>query len=900
MLQTDQYRWLSNYGSVPAELPVTTGSILEAFQEVVQRDPDTTLVRYFDVPLSASTIDEISDGLAVAMQQRGIQPGDRIGMYLQNVPQSMIALLSAWKAGAVIVPCNPMFKGRELVKILTNSGARGIILHDDLYGEIAAEVLGETAVELVITTSGLDFLPEGEVPANLAGTQKQLFAGTEDLLELAEAHRGQKPEPVELTSDDVAFMVYTSGTTGAPKGAMNTHGNGYFAANLYREWMKIDTDSVILGLAPLFHVTGLTGHLVLSMITGAQLLLFYRFDADIACSLTEKYRADFAVTAITAFTALLGSDAIKQYDMTSLKTVYSGGAPIPTTVIDQWKDSVGSTIHPMYGLTEVTSPATMTPLGAGYRSDPEMGVVSIGVPLPNTRIRIITDQGEEADARQIGELRITGPQVVPGYWQMPEETAETFEDGELRTGDIGFMDEDGWVYLVDRAKDMIVASGFKVWPSEVEEVLYQHPAVREAGVIGVPDPYRGETVKAYVSLKPGVEATPEEIKAFARDRMAAYKYPRVVEILDDLPKTTSGKIMRRMLQSLLETAAEPTQTSAQEVGVDYPEVRAALEVRTVLEIGSSWLRLTPSGIDPREAARLYEHLDAVLAALDESRATPDRDAFLEANERFHEAVIDLLGNDHLSDGFRSLDMVSLLRRALEGEETLTEDFVTTMEQLADTISAGNAQGARAAILARSKSTREQIKDSLQATERDSSTTGWSSASLLGTGGSESVERRSFADDVAALMQALEARAAIEIGVTQLLIAADTSLPDRSRLVARLKAAIPLVRGSDSAHAARYTRSDDAFHRIIVGLLENEQLVELYNRIDVPEALFRVLESAPIAVRDALDDYQALTAALLEDEADSACHAIASHMQKVRTTLTQAIASNSEKRQASQV
>lgn len=894
MLQTDQYRWLASYGSVPSVLPVAQGSILDAFREVLERNPDHVLVRYFDVPITIGEIDRISDGLAVALQSKGIEAGDRIGMYLQNVPQSMIALLAAWKAGAVIVPCNPMLKGRELVKILTNSGARGLILHDDLYGEVAAEVLGETAVEVTITTSGLDFLPEGEVPSSLAGMTKQRFAGTDDLLEFAAAHAGRKPEPIVLTADDVAFMVYTSGTTGAPKGAMNTHGNGYFAASVYREWMRLGPDNVILGLAPLFHVTGLTGHLVLSMISGAQLLLFYRFDADVACYLTEKYKADFAVTAITAFTALLGSEAIKKYDMSSLKTVYSGGAPIPTTVVDQWRDAVGSLIHPMYGLTEVTSPATMTPMGAGYRSDPAMGVVSIGVPLPNTRIRIITDEGVEAAPRETGELRITGPQVVPGYWQMPDETAATFEAGELRTGDIGFMDEDGWVYLVDRAKDMIVASGFKVWPSEVEEVLYQHPAVREAGVIGVPDPYRGETVKAYVSLKPGTEATADEIKAFARDRMAAYKYPRVVEILDDLPKTSSGKIMRRMLQALLEPAAEPQATGA-EPGVEYPEVRAALEARAVLEIGATWLRVTQGGIGPRDAAALYQHLGEMLSELDESRKTPDRDAFLQANERFHQAVVDLLGNEHLSEGLKGLGIPSLLKRALAGDDALTEDFVTTMEQLTDAISAGNAQGARAAILTRQQSTSGHIRQSLRTTDSDAQTSRWSGASLLGAGASAEVADRSFAESVEALLQALEARAAIEIGVTQLLIAAGTPLPDRARFVARLKAAIPLVRGTDSAHAARYVRSDDAFHRIIVGLLENELLVELYNRIDVPEALFRVLESAPIAVRDALDNYQALTAALLEEEADGACEAIAAHMLEVRSALTQAIASETAER-----
>ena len=890
--------WTGSYGTIPTDLETGSGSILDAFRVVVDRDRDAVLVRYFDTALTAGEIDAMSDALAVAFQERGIEAGDRIGMYLQNVPQAMVTLLGAWKAGAVIVPCNPMLRGRELVKILSDSGSRGIVLHDDLYADVAAAVLGDTAVEFAITTSGLDLLPEGEQQENLAGMQRQRFETTEDFLELVETYRGRTPEAVELCSDDVAFMVYTSGTTGAPKGAMNTHGNGHFAASVYREWMGIGPDTVILGLAPLFHVTGLVGHLVLSMISGAQLLLFYRFDAEIACRLTERYRASFAVTAITAFTALLGSEAIGKYDMSSLRTVYTGGAPTPTTVIDAWRQATGAPIHPMYGLTEVTSPATMTPLGAQYRADPDLGVVSIGVPVPNTLIRIVNDEGVEAAPREIGELRITGPQVVPGYWQLPDATAESFEDGELRTGDIGFMDEDGWVYLVDRAKDMIIASGFKVWPSEVEEVLHSHPAVREAGVIGIPDAYRGETVKAFVSLKPGVEATADEIKAFARERMAAYKYPRIVEILDELPKTTSGKIMRRMLQNLGAEAPAPAVAVATPA-VDYPEVQAALEARTVLEIGVTWLRLSQGGIAPREAAELYRRLHELFAEIDESGGTPDRAAFLAANERFHQGIVDLLGNEYLSEGVRSLDMETLLGGALAGVTKLGDDFVGINERLADAIASGSPQGARAAILARAESSSGTIRAALEPQEQDAARP-WSAASLLqGVEASEPTDR-DFATDVESLLQALEARAAIEIGITQLLVAAETTLPERARFVARLKAAIPLVRGTDSAHAARYTRSDQAFHRIIIGLLENEKLVELYNRIDLPDVLFRVMEVTPVTVRDALDNHQALTAALLEDEADGACQAIASHMIEVRAALTKAVAAQREGRHGSAV
>jgi len=229
--------------------------------------------------------------------------------------------------------------------------------------------------------------------------------------------------------------------------------------------------------------------------------------------------------------------------------VYTGGAPTPPGVLDEWHTRTGTRIQPMYGLTEATSPTHMTPHGAIPPIDSRTGVMSIGVPVFNTDVRVVTDIGIDAGPGEIGELVIAGPQIVPRYWRKPKETAASLRNGELRTGDVGFVDEAGWFYLVDRAKDMIIASGFKVWPREVEEVLYLHPSVREAAVVGIPDPYRGETIKAVVSLKPGHAATPEEIKEFARAQLAAYKYPRVVEIVDELPKTTSGKIMRRVLKT---------------------------------------------------------------------------------------------------------------------------------------------------------------------------------------------------------------------------------------------------------------------------------------------------------------------------------------------------------------
>ena len=542
-------RWHDLYRAVPSTIVPRSGNGLEMFRAMAGAQRDQPLVHYFDRSITVSDIDSMSDALAVALQERGVRPGDRIAMYLQNIPQAMLTVLAAWKCGAVVVPCNPMLRQREMVKILVDPGSRVLICQDDLYAAVAMAAVAATTVEHTITTSPLDFLAtEMPVPAMLSHMRRMHPADVPDLCALIAAHAGQRPSDVTVGGDDVAFMVYTSGTTGEPKAAMNTHRNVVFATSVYERWIGISGADTILGLAPLFHVTGLIGHVTLSLLTGSPLVLFYRFDAHEACRLTERHRATFTVSAVTAFIALLNSDAMTGRDLSSLTKVYTGGAPTPPGVLADWHARTGTRIQPMYGLTEATSPTHMTPHGVEPPVDPQTGAISIGVPVFNTAVRVVTESGADAAPGEIGEFLIAGPQIVPGYWRKPAETAGALAAGELRTGDIGFMDAAGWFYLVDRKKDMIVASGFKVWPREVEEVLYLHPAVREAAVVGMPDPYRGETIKAVISLKPGHAITPEAITAFARERMAAYKYPRLVEIVDELPKTTSGKIMRRALR----------------------------------------------------------------------------------------------------------------------------------------------------------------------------------------------------------------------------------------------------------------------------------------------------------------------------------------------------------------
>jgi long-chain acyl-CoA synthetase len=305
---------------------------------------------------------------------------------------------------------------------------------------------------------------------------------------------------------------------------------------------------VVLGGAPLFHITGLIAHIAVGMLVPMPITLGYPFEAAAIIRAVEKYRCTFTVIAITAYTALANDPAVAGADLSSLAKAYSGGAPIAPSVVERFEREVGLYIHTVYGLTETTSPCHAVPYGRRSPVDPGSGALSIGVPVFNAVARIVDDAGQELPPGEAGEIAVRGPMVVPGYWNRPDATEKTLPGGELRTGDIGFMDRDGWFYLVDRKKDMIVAAGFKVWPREVEDTLVRHPAVREAAVIGVPDPYRGETVWAYVSLRPGASATPEELIAFCRADMAAYKYPRRVAILPELPKTLTGKLLRRELR----------------------------------------------------------------------------------------------------------------------------------------------------------------------------------------------------------------------------------------------------------------------------------------------------------------------------------------------------------------
>ncbi|MCV2488835.1 AMP-binding protein [Geodermatophilus sp. YIM 151500] len=546
----DSRPWLASYGEgTPSGLTPEFRDALAMFRASVARDPDGDAIRYFDGRITLRDLDELSDAFAAGLLEEGFERGDRVALYLQNVPQFVIALVGTWKAGGIAVSINPMNRARELQLLLGDSGARVLVCLQGLWRDVASDVVPATDVRLVLTTSEREHQSRDD-PRAFAGVEPpELPPGTVDLAGMLRRHRGRTPPPVEFGPDEPAFLTYTSGTTGPPKGAMNTHGNVVFNSQTYREWCGLGADDVILGVAPLFHITGLIGHVTLALLLGAPLVLFHRFEPSLAVDTIRAERPTFTVGAITVFIALMNAPGADREALSSLTRIWSGGAPIPPSTVRAFASAFGHYIHNIYGLTETTSPSHAVPFGADAPVDEASGALSVGVPLFDTVVRIVDDEGRDLPPGEVGEIVTAGPQVVPGYWRKPEETATALPGGALRTGDVGYMDERGWFYVVDRKKDQINAGGYKVWPREVEDVLYEHEAVREAAVVGVPDEYRGETVKAYVSLRPGRTATADELVSFCRERMAAYKYPRLVEVLDELPKTVTGKLLRRELRA---------------------------------------------------------------------------------------------------------------------------------------------------------------------------------------------------------------------------------------------------------------------------------------------------------------------------------------------------------------
>ncbi|MGB9802639.1 AMP-binding protein [Desulfofundulus sp.] len=528
---------------VPREMVYPDVTIPETVRMHAQKYPEREAINFYGYRISYAELERMASSFAASLWELGVRKGDRVCFFMQNCPQYIIAILATWRIGAVAVTANPMFKEDELAYQLKDSESETIILMDFLY-PILQRILDKTYLRNVIITGYKDFLPSvPELPLHPSlKIPRQFFPKTLEMLELLNSKHD--PPCADFNPDyDLALLQYSSGVTGIPKGAMITHANMLSNTICSALWLKAD-NGIHLAVLPLFHVTGLIHCLNMPLYTAGTIILLARYDTETVLRAIEKYRCSHWVSIATMNVAVVNYPKVRKYDLTSLKACVSGGAPVPLEVFKKFKDITGLGLVEGYGLSETVSQVTINPL-----DKPRPG--SIGIPVINTRVKIVdlADSSREVPSGEMGELLVKGPQVTRGYWKRPEETALYIKDGWLATGDIVRMDKDGYLYIAGRKKELIKASGYSVFPQEVENFLSEHPAIAEVAVAGIPDPYRGESVKAYVVLKTDYENKISEIDIinWARQKMAAYKYPRVVEFRKELPRNGDGKILRRLL-----------------------------------------------------------------------------------------------------------------------------------------------------------------------------------------------------------------------------------------------------------------------------------------------------------------------------------------------------------------
>ncbi|PLT32338.1 AMP-binding protein [Bacillus sp. V5-8f] len=545
--------WLDLYPpQIPASLSYEEKPLHSYLKESAREFPNNVSIHFMGKDVTFKEVYESSLKLAVYLKNLGIQKGDRVAIMLPNIPPAVIGYFGILMAGGTVVQTNPTYTERELEYQLKDSGARAILTMDLLFPRVS-NVAPATEIEHIIVTAIKDYLP---FPKNLIYPfiQKKEYglvvnvehSGNHHLLK--EILKRSVPEELNIPMDfenDLALLQYTGGTTGFPKGVMLTHRNLLANAKMSEAWLyksKRGQESV-LGILPFFHVYGMTTVMISSILQGHKMILLPKFDPATTLKTIQKMRPTMFPGAPTIYIGLLNHPDLAKYDLSSIEACVSGSAPLPVEIQERFEQVTGGKLVEGYGLSE-TSPVTHS----NFVWDHPRMKGSIGVPWPDTDAVILSlETGEPISPGEIGEIAIKGPQVMKGYWNRPGETEQTLKNGWLLTGDLGYMDEKGFFYVVDRKKDTIIAGGFNIYPREVEEVLYEHEAIQEVVVAGVPDPYRGETVKAYIVLKEGAKVTDEDLDKFSRKHLASYKVPRLYEFRNELPKTTVGKILRRVL-----------------------------------------------------------------------------------------------------------------------------------------------------------------------------------------------------------------------------------------------------------------------------------------------------------------------------------------------------------------
>jgi long-chain acyl-CoA synthetase len=548
--------WYKNYvGGTPQEITIPDGPLWEGFDQAVKTYPDNIALYYEGVKITYRELGELIDRAANGFTKLGVKKGDSVAIMLNNCPQFVIAYYGALKCGATITPVNPLAMPKELRIYLQDTGAKTIVVLNFFYKVVEA-VREETNLENVIVTAGWDMMSK----------IKQILAPRlvykKEMKEVPPLREGDhlwndwlantEPEAPSVTIDpskDIAVYQFTGGTTGIPKAAMLTHDNlkaNCEQCSAWMEWMAERGKESFVAALPLQHIFGQTISMNLAVSWASTIVLVPNArDIKHVLELIDKTKPTFFPIVSTLAISIYSHPEVAKYDITSLKLSIAGAMALPPEVTKRFEDATNSIIIEGYGLSEASPVTHANPLDKSLRK-----IGSIGLPFPSTDCKIVDldDRSKDLPVGEVGELAVKGPQIMAGYHNRPDETNDVLKAGWLFTGDIAKMDEEGWTYIVDRKKDLINASGYKVWPNEVEEVLFEHPKIREAAVIGIPDETRGETVKAFIVLEPGETLTLEEVRAFGKEKMAVYKVPTEVEFVENLPKTQVGKILRRELR----------------------------------------------------------------------------------------------------------------------------------------------------------------------------------------------------------------------------------------------------------------------------------------------------------------------------------------------------------------
>jgi long-chain acyl-CoA synthetase len=491
-------------------------NLAQALADTAARRPDHIAIKLDDFEVNYAVLEQGAQRAAGWLRELGVEAGDRVGVMLPNVPHFPVTYYGALRLGAVVVPMNPLLKGREVEHYLTDSGAK-------------------------VLFAWQDFADAARAGADAAGAELILVEPQQFIQDLFQ--KDPVEEIADRDPDDSAVLIYTSGTTGTPKGADLSHGNlGSNVETILSSLIQMRDDDVILGALPFFHSFGQTCALNACLTAGATLTLIPRFDPDHALEIIERDKVTIFEGVPTMYVAMLHASKADGVDTSSLRLCVSGGSAMPGEVLRAFEEKFGCKVLEGYGLSETS------PVASFNHPDRERKVGSIGTPVQGVEMKVVDEDGNEVAQGDVGEIVIKGPNVMKGYWNNPDATAETIKDGWFHSGDMAKVDEDGYFFIVDRKKELILRGGYNVYPREIEEVLYEHPAVAEVAVIGIPDDKMGEEVGAAVVLKNGQQVSEDELRAYAKEQLASYKYPRRIWFADDLPKGATGKILKREIE----------------------------------------------------------------------------------------------------------------------------------------------------------------------------------------------------------------------------------------------------------------------------------------------------------------------------------------------------------------